>query len=138
MKNETSTRALVCRILMLLYIFAVAFLCFKNFKKLPDVPRMLFGIPIDKVVHFCMFVPFPVLGYYSFDHERWSVGKTFGKIIEVFSYGVIFAGVTELVQSMLPYRTQDIKDFKADVIAVGLATIFVFILELLIRKRRRK
>jgi len=83
-----------------------------------------------------MFFPFPILGYFSFDHRKWSKTKTFGRIIELFAYGVIFAGLTELVQSLLPYRTQDIKDFKADVLAIAIASVIVFAIELATRSRR--
>lgn len=137
MKKETSSRALFCRVLMLLYIFTVAYLCFNNFHNIPKVPKQLFDIPMDKIVHFCMFLPFPILGYFSFDHKKCSKAKTMGRIIEVFAYGVIFAGITELVQSFLPYRTQDLKDFHADILAVCLSSVTVFIIEL-IRRRREK
>lgn len=138
MKKETSARALICRVLMLLYILSVAYLCFKNFRRIPDVPQTLFGIPMDKIVHFFMFLPFPVLGYFSFDHKKWSKTKTVGRIIEVCAYGVIFAGITELVQSMLPYRTQDIKDFQADILAIGVSSIMVLVIELMTRRRSRR
>lgn len=138
MKKETSVRALICRVLMLLYIFAVAYLCFNNFHNLPDVPKQFLDIPIDKVVHFCMFFPFPILGFFSFDHKKWSKVKTLGVILEVCSYGIIFAGLTELVQSFLPYRTQDVMDFKADVTAVFLSSVIVLAIELVLRKRNGK
>ena len=139
MKLETSTRALIFRILMLLYIFAVGFLCFNNFKDIPDeIPKSLFGIPIDKVVHFCMFFPFPVLGFFSFDHRKWGTAQTIGNIISLAAYGCVFAGLTELVQSVLPYRTQDIADFKADALAVCIASVFVLIFDLFVVKHPKK
>lgn len=136
-KNETSTRALISRILMILYILAVGFLCFNNFKDVPDVPKTLFGIPMDKVVHFCMFFPFPLLGFFSFDHNRWSKLETFGHMLSLFAWGCIFAGITEMVQGMLPYRTEDILDFRADVLAIAISSLLVFLIDIFLVKHPR-
>lgn len=139
MNSNTSSRAIIFRILMILYILAVGYLCFNNFKKMPDdLPKMLFGIPIDKVVHFCMFLPFPILGFFAFDHDKWSVIETIGKILELASFGCIFAGLTEIIQGQLPYRTQDIADFKADAIAICLASLIVFIVDIFFIKHNKK
>ena len=50
--------------------------------------------------------------------------------------GCIFAGLTEIVQGSLPYRYQDIKDFGADCLAIGIASLLVFIVDL--SKMRKK
>lgn len=139
MNANTSSRAIIFRILMILYIFAVGYLCFNNFKDIPsDLPKMLFGIPIDKVAHFCMFFPFPILGFFAFDHSRWSVLETIGKILVLAAYGCIFAGLTELVQGLLPYRTDDLADFKADTIGISLASLIVFIVDIFFIKHSKK
>ncbi|MDO5321470.1 MAG: VanZ family protein [Bacteroidia bacterium] len=137
-KEETSTRALVSRILMILYILAVGFLCFNNFKDLPEAPKYLFGIPMDKIAHFCMFFPFPLLGFFSFDHQRWSAVETIGHVISLIAWGCIFAGITEIIQGMLPYRTQDINDFKADVLAIAVSSTIVLIIDLFMVKHPRR
>ena len=58
------------RILFGLYLVAVAVLCFARFPESEDVPKSLLGIPMDKIVHFLMFFPFPVLTYLAFDRYR--------------------------------------------------------------------
>lgn len=137
-KEETSTRALVSRILMILYILAVGFLCFNNFKDLPEAPKYLFGIPMDKIAHFCMFFPFPLLGFFSFDHLRWSAVETIGHVISLIAWGCIFAGLTEIIQGMLPYRSQDINDFKADVLAIAVSSTIVLLIDLFLVKHPRR
>lgn len=137
-KQETSSRALILRILMILYILAVGFLCFNNFKDLPEAPKYLFGIPADKIAHFCMFFPFPLLGFFSFDHQRWSKIETVGNVISLIAWGCIFAGLTEIVQGMLPYRSQDIKDFRADVLAIAISSLFVLLIDLYLVKHPRR
>ena len=54
------------RILFAVYLAAVAFLCFGQFSSSQDVPMDLWGIPTDKVVHFLMFFPFPLLACLAF------------------------------------------------------------------------
>ena len=63
--KPNQTRSIIAKIVMLLYVVAVAYLCFANFHKLPEVPKTFLGIPMDKIVHFCMFFPFPILAEWS-------------------------------------------------------------------------
>ena len=49
-------------LLFILYLCAVAYCCFGRFKDLPQIGQdSLWGIPMDKVVHFIIFFPFPIL-----------------------------------------------------------------------------
>lgn len=133
---ENRTRILIFRIILLLYILSVAYLCFANFNKLPQGPRFIFGIPTDKIVHFCMFFPFPIFAFLAYDELTDTPLKAFGALISICAVGCIFAGLTEIVQGSLPYRYQDIKDFGADCLAIGIASLLVFIIDLL--KMRKK
>ena len=123
---------------MLIYIFAVMYLCFAHFNNLPDAPRTIFGIQTDKIAHFIMFFPFPILGFYAYDRLTDTPLKAFAAIIILFSFGGIFAGITEIVQGMMPYRTEDIKDFRADLIGLGLSSAIVFVIDVLKMKAPRK
>ena len=58
-------------LLFMAYVGLVAWLCFGTFTPDPDIPRTIFGIPIDKCVHFAMFLPFPILGTLAFDFRSW-------------------------------------------------------------------
>lgn len=123
MKNEPSTRALLFRIALILYIIAVAYLCFANFNKLPDVPRKFLGLEMDKIVHFCMFFPFPIMGFLAYGKKTKSKGESIALMITICAIGCIFAGLTEMIQGMMPYRTEDIRDYKADLIAIGISSL---------------
>ena len=128
--RQNRTRSVIFTILMTLYIGAVAFLCFANFHKLPEAPKFFLGIPTDKIVHFCMFFPFPVLAYLAYDKLTDTPLKALAALISICAVGCIFAGVTEIIQGSLPYRTQDIKDFGADCLAVGIASVLTFIIDI--------
>ena len=91
------TRSIIFSIVTVLYIGAVAYLCFANFQKLPDMPKTFLGIPTDKVVHFCMFFPFPILAYLAYDRYTDTPLKAFAALISIFAFGCIFAGVTEII-----------------------------------------
>ena len=128
--KPNATRSILSKIIMLLYVVAVAYLCFANFHKLPDVPKTFLGIPMDKIVHFCMFFPFPVLAYLAYDHLTDTPLKALAALISICAIGCIFAGLTEIVQGMLPYRYEDIHDYAADCIAIGIAGILTFIIDI--------
>ena len=118
------------KLVFLVYLAFVAYLCFGHFTSLPDVPRVIWGIPIDKWVHFLMFFPFPVLFYWAF---RWPTKKWWHSLLLVAGILVLGAAIasgTEAIQGMTVYRTADILDFKADFKAMCLSSVIVMIIEL--------
>lgn len=131
--KQPSAKALIFRIVTILYLVAVAYLCFANMNNLPDVPKTFLGMELDKIAHFCMFFPFPILGYLSWDRKSPSLAHSIALVITIAALGCIFAGLTELIQGMMPYRTEDIRDYKADIIAMVISSVVVFIYD---RKRK--
>lgn len=129
MSKTPRIRALIFRISLILYIILVAYLCFANFNSLPDVPRQMFGIRMDKIVHFCMFFPFPVLCFFAYDKMTDTPLQALGAILTVLSFGCIFAGLTEIIQGTMPYRTEDIKDFYADITGMGCSSVITYIVD---------
>jgi VanZ family protein len=134
--KQNHTRAIIFRILTILYVVAVAWLCFANLSKVSQMPRTLFGLPIDKVVHFLMFFPFPILAFLAYDHLTQTPWQALAALISICAIGGIFAGLTEIIQGQLSYRTKDINDFGADCLAIGLSGLLVFVIDVL--KMRKK
>ncbi len=126
----TRRQLLWARILFGLYLVAVAVLCFGKFDGAQDEPRDLWGIPTDKIVHFLMFFPFPILACLAsggYRGERWQA--TFRTVI-AFLAGCAFAAATEWVQTWLSYRSGDPVDFGADALALLLSSAIVLIIVL--------
>lgn len=122
--------------LFLIYLAAVAYCCFGSFDGIQQVSPSLLGIPTDKIIHFIMFFPFPVLCYLSFDRHTdrpWQAVLLAGI---VFASGCIIAAATEIGQSFLKYRSCDIKDFLADSLALVISTAATLFLD--IRKMKKK
>jgi VanZ family protein len=126
----TRRQLIRARILFAVYLAAVAFLCFGRFDSSQDVPMDLWGIPTDKVVHFLMFFPFPLLACLAFGGYRGKPGRAVWKTAAAFLAGCAFAAGTEWVQTRLPYRSGDPADFRADALALLLSSILVLILVL--------
>ena len=124
-------RRLIARILFFLYIAAVLVLCFGQFKDVPSVPWTLLGIPSDKLVHFCMFFPFPILAFLAFDKYTETPRSTFLFSGITFLVGVALAFGTEWGQAHLTtYRSGDPLDWLADISALFLSTLIVIIWDL--------
>ena len=123
-------RSFIFTLVTILYVAAVGYLCFANFDKMSDVPKVFLGFPTDKIVHFCMFFPFPILAYLSYDRLTDTPLKALAALICICAIGGIFAGLTEIVQGMLPYRYEDIHDYAADCIAIGIAGVLTFIIDI--------
>lgn len=105
-------------ILLCLYIAAVAYLCFARPDNLPQAPMYLFGIPMDKVAHFVMFAPFPILAYMTFIDLKMGLWRKIAVLMVIMAAGAGMAIGTERIQATLTYRTGDVNDFLAD--SIGL------------------
>ena len=132
----TPRQRIAFRILFFLYLAGVLFLCFGKFRSNPSVPLELFGIPTDKLVHFGMFFPFPILAFLAFDHRTDSVPATLACTGITLILGLILAGGTEWGQAVLTdYRSGDRLDFAADAVALVCASVLVAVWD--IRKQKR-
>ena len=124
----------LARIVFAVYILAVLVLCFGKFESSQDMPKDLWGIPLDKIVHFLMFFPFPLLACLAFGGFPGKPGQAVLKTVAAFLGGCAFAAGTEWVQTRLSYRSGDPVDFQADALALLLSSIIVLIL-VLVKKR---
>lgn len=129
-------KRLIARILFFLYLAAVLVLCFGQFKDAPSLPWTLLGIPSDKLVHFCMFFPFPILAFLAFDKYTETPRSTFLFSGITFLVGVALAFGTEWGQAHLTtYRSGDPLDWVADVSALFISTLIVIIWDLLKQRK---
>lgn len=129
-----STKTALSRVLFVVYLLAIAVLCFASFGSMSSISKEIAGVPTDKVVHFIMFLPFPILSYLSFDHQGKKWWKSLLFVLASLGVGCLVAWGTELVQGQLSYRSKDLHDFYADSLALCLSSIIVLISDL----RRKK
>ncbi len=120
----------------IVYLLAVLYLCFGKFENTPDLPWSFLGIPSDKLVHFCMFFPFPILAFLAFDRFTDTPKSTFLFSGITWVLGLLLAVATEWGQAHLTdYRSGDPWDLLADVLAITLSTILVIFWDLSKQKR---
>lgn len=124
------------RILFFMYVAGVLFLCFGHFDSTPSVPLDFFGIPTDKIVHFAMFFPFPILAFFAFDRFTETVKSTLLFVGVTFIIGLLLAFGTEWGQAHLTeYRSGDTMDLLADTIALLISSVVVALVD--IAKQRK-
>lgn len=121
---------IIQKLLLLLYLAVVAWLCFGRFEALPQVSRTLFGIPTDKVVHFVMFFPLPILLYLAFNWKTGSIFKSLLLVAGLVCIGILTSIGTELIQGITTYRSKDLLDFAADTVSVCCSALIVLLIEL--------
>ena len=131
----TRRQLIFARIVFAVYIIAVLVLCFARFPETDDVPKELWGLPLDKIVHFLMFFPFPILACLAFDRFTEKPWRSVFWATVSFLAGTALAACTELVQSRLAYRSGDPADFKADAIALFAGSLFILIVILVKHKK---
>jgi len=129
-KKRREKETIAARVGLILYIAAVSYLCFGRIDQEIAPMISLFGFPPDKVVHFCMFAPFPWIAYLSLGRTCKNFFTALILILAIFIVGCMLAAGTEIVQSYLPYRTCDPKDFKADILSLVINSLLVFVLDL--------
>ena len=118
-------------VLFLAYVAAVAWLCFGTFKPDPSIPRTIFNIPTDKVVHFLMFLPFPILGTIAFDFRSW------WRALSIMTILANLAAFTfEQLQSRITtVRVTDPSDLNANFLGISLGLLIAIIIGLAIRRK---
>ncbi len=118
-------------LLFLAYLALVAWLCFGNFKPSPDIPRSVWGIPIDKCIHFLMFLPFPILGTLAFDFRSWWRALAVSMLM-----ANVVAFLFERLQSVLTsHRITDAKDLNANLLGITLGLLIAIVIGLLCKKK---
>ena len=132
----TRSQKIAFQVLFCFYVAAVLVLCFAHFEQTPAIEWSLWGIPSDKVVHFCMFLPFPILAFLAFDRYTDSVRSTLLFSGITLLVGFLLAWGTEWGQAHLTdYRSGDPLDLLADGTALVLSTLLVIFLD--IRKQKK-
>ena len=116
------------------YIAALLYLCLAKPDDLPQPEIYFFGLPIDKVVHFCMFLPFPVLMHLVFCDKAKGMWRELLILIASIALGAGVALGTEYLQSLTQYRSADILDFYADMKGMSVGCLAV-LLHIIFRKR---
>lgn len=126
---EPGGKKLVWPAIMSLYLITLGILCFGHFDGISEMPGTILGFASDKFVHFCMFLPFPILAYSTFCHKIQSRKKSVLAIVGFFIAGCLIGGGIELIQGLTDYRSCDIMDFRADAtgLVIGsLITLFIY------------
>ena len=93
----------------------MAYLCFARPEDIPQVSVSWLGLPADKVGHFVMFIPFPILGHMVFGNRDMKLGGQFALLALLMGVGTGLAAGTEQIQALLAYRTADQSDLLADI-----------------------
>lgn len=90
----------------------------------------LFCIPIDKVLHFLMFIPYPILFWMIIRYNSNNYRKKISTYLLIFLISAIIGAATEIMQSFnnIP-RDGDIKDLVADSCGIAVTLLILWILE---------
>lgn len=121
---------IIWRSLLAIYIIGVCVLCFGSFSGGPDLGGTLWGIQKDKIAHFVMFLPFPVLVFCVFDRITTRPWHSAVFVLCTFAAGCMIAAATELGQTLTADRQCDIADFRADMLALAVSSLGVLVYDI--------
>jgi len=123
--NNMPPMRIFLQLLFWLYIAALLFLSLASFAGIDlRIEREdIFGIPIDKCIHFLMFLPYPFLAYFS--SKRKNYWRT---LFYVGMTGITLAFLLEVSQGVFNTdRVMDIWDMVANIIAILIGTAFLLL-----------
>lgn len=126
---------IAARIAFLVYFGMVLYVCFGHFDDLPDMSQPIWGIPQDKIIHFILFFPFPIIAALALDLRPARYGKAFLEAFLLLVCGLAIAAATEIGQGFTDYRDPSVWDWVADISALVSSSLIVLIV-LLFKVRR--
>lgn len=130
-RNKTIWITVFC-----VYFAAVLYLCFLKPDSLPEIRPDLWGIPLDKLAHFLMFFPYPLLSFLAFRPQQGGTWRSIAVLAVLYLTGIGFAFGTEQLQGLSEYRSNDPYDFLADIIGMTASAILTLCLILIMKNRK--
>ncbi|MBR4771845.1 MAG: VanZ family protein [Bacteroidales bacterium] len=128
--NKRNYRALWV-VLFVIYMAGLAWVYFSSGEVSFELPKDLFGIPFDKVVHYSMFLPFPVLFTLALNFRSWWRTLSISALL-----AVAIAFLFETLQSRITEtRVTDPADLNANVLGIATGLAVMVIAGLIARKR---
>lgn len=113
-------------VIFVAYLCVVAYLCYGHISVGGHMPSSILGIPIDKVVHFVMFLPFAILAQLAFVRKDWYRCLAF-----IIISGIAAAFLMEYLQGVLTtYRCTDPKDMMANMTAITTGSVIMAVIGL--------
>ena len=134
MRNRT--RYIISRTILILYSAGLCLCCFWDFRSSIDVSHSLLGLPADKVTHFLLFLPLPVISYAAFPQFRSTPERFLKFMAATFMVGAAAGGGIEIIQGLTGYRSCDKMDFVADCCGLAVSALTIANYEIFIRRRR--
>ena len=127
----------ILKAIFILYIIGLCFCCFWNFRSSIDLSTELWGIPKDKIAHFCMFFPFPIIFYLAFPKLRNTPRRYLKFSILALATGVATGLTIEIIQGWSGYRSCDMTDLLADFCGLAAAVLILQVFEAFVMNKRR-
>ncbi|MDE7128659.1 MAG: VanZ family protein [Bacteroidales bacterium] len=127
-------KKIISRILLALYLTAVCILCFIKMDSGIDFGSTWLGLPKDKVVHFLMFMPYPVLAYFAFRKADGRPASFLMFMLAIIVIGIAIGAATEIIQGLTDYRSADINDLRADSLGIFTGSILTLIYAVISRR----
>ena len=129
------TRRHIALIFLCLYLTTLGFLCFADPQNFQSASFSLWNIQADKIVHFIMFAPYPVLTFITVDIQSRSIVKRLFTLILVLLSGAVLALGTEIIQGTTEYRSFELWDLAADI--AGMLTSAIALVAYIYRQTGR-
>ncbi len=112
-----------------LYIALVLFASLYSFNDTKiDLSDYIFGIRVDRIVHYILFLPYSVIAWLAFGSTLKRYPGKYSKYYILLS-GMIISSLTEYLQTLTPYRDFDLLDLTSNYLGIISGSLIVYILD---------
>lgn len=122
MKGFYSVNSLAKSLFFVYIIVILSIMVFTINTENIQAPDFIFGIEIDKVVHFIVFLPYPFLLWLAFN-KRFVKHRNLFLCLLIPLSGLLFAIAAEFLQSLNPMRDFDFFDILANILSIIFASL---------------
>lgn len=118
-------------VVFLIYVAVIAWLYFATFESNSDLPPVIMGIPLDKCIHFLMFLPFPVLGTIAFQKQSWWRTLCWS----TFAANIIAFVFESQQHNINPYRYTQAEDLNANLLGITAGLLIMALIGVIYKKK---
>ncbi|MHC1778688.1 MAG: VanZ family protein [Bacteroidales bacterium] len=111
-----------------LYIALVLFASLYSFNNTKiDLSEYLFGLRVDRIVHYILFLPYSVNAWLAFGSSLKKYSVKYAQLYTLLS-GILVSSMTEYLQTLTPYRDFDLLDLSSNYLGIISGSLIVYLL----------
>lgn len=122
------------RCILAIYIIVILALCLGTFQGVSGMWKTFWGIQLDKIFHFLMYLPYPPLAVWAFYQKN----KWWRLLLYILLIGIAYSGAIEIMQALFTdSRSAEWGDLLANVAGMGTSALLMSLIYIIVQKIKK-